>query len=321
MAQAPRVMVISPQKSGTHLVQGLMLELGYKMIGVPRPAPDNVPDFDDEQRRTIASLVLSKVDYDRLLELQGTEEFGHRTQEAWAALGWHWHRRFGQQVVNRYGQTRYDFADMVITNPHISYTRFADTPAGMCWIFHQLDLNRVDGGFLSEWIETGSPPIILNYRDPRDTIVSMINFLAGRTREGYGNFYEADIFSEILAAKPTWEEKIDYAIRDRSFIGRTDFETSLWLLNHPKVCKVTYEELVGAQGGGTRERQVDAVDRLIRHIGCGKDAEQVADRVYDPNSWSFYRGRSGAWRERFTERNLRRFREEFGDVLAQYGYE
>lgn len=321
MARAPRVMIISLQKSGTHLVQGLMLELGYKMAGVPRPEPNNQPQFDAAQRRAIAALTLSKRDYEDLLELEGTEAFVQATDDAWAALGWNWQRRLGQRIVNRYGQSRYDFAEQFITNPHISYTRFSDTPAGLCWIFHELDAGRVDGSFLSEWVQTGHPPLVLNYRDPRDTIVSMINFLEGRTRQGYGNFYEFDIFSTILAAKPTWEEKIDYALRDRSFLGWDQFETALWLLHHPNVCKVTYEELVGEQGGGSRERQVAALDRLLRHIGSAEDPERVADRVYNPDSWSFYRGRSGAWRETFTARNLARFEEQFGDVLQQYGYE
>jgi hypothetical protein len=321
MNRAPRAMVISFQKSGTHLMQELMLELGYRMVGVPRPTPHSVPNFDDEQRAEIAALVLGKKDHDDLLELRGTAAFTDRTQEAWSALLWHWQRRLGQQVVNRYGQTRVDFAEGIATNPFLPYTRFADTPPGLCWIFHELDIHRVDGSFLSEWVETSSPPLVLNYRDPRDTVISMINFLEGRTREGYGNFYEADIFSTILTSKPTWDEKIDYALRDPSFLGRDQFEKALWLLHHPKVCKVRYEDLVGAQGGGSRSRQVAAVSRVMEHVGAGGDPEAVADRVYNPQAWSFYKGRSGGWRERFSARNVARFTEQFGDILAQYGYE
>jgi hypothetical protein len=320
MSLAPRTMVISLQKTGTHLMQGLMTDLGYKMSGVPRPTPQNTPEFTVEQRRQIAALTLAKTDYDELLELEGTDEFLTRTQEAWTALGWHWQRRLGQHVVNRYGRTRYEFADTFITNPHLPYSRFADTPAGLCWIFHELDLGKVDGSFLAEWVEGGTPPLIFNYRDPRDTLVSMINFLEGRTREGYGNFYEFDIFHRILASLPTWEEKLDYAMRDQSFLGRDQFERSLWLLRHPDVCKVSYEDLVGERGGGSRERQIAAVDRLLRHIGSPADAEQVADRVYNPDSWSFFRGTTGAWREKFSKRNERRFAEQFGDILEQYGY-
>ncbi|MEU4550793.1 hypothetical protein EV382_6121 [Micromonospora violae] len=321
MPLAPRAMVISLQKTGTHLMQGLMTNLGYKMAGVPRPTPRNTPEFTDAQRRQIAALTLSKSDYDELLELEGTEEYLLRTQEAWSALGWHWQRRLGQHVVNRYGQTRFDFADSVITNPHLPYSRFADTPAGLCWIFHELDISKVDGSFFAEWVETATPPLIYNYRDPRDALVSMVNFLEGRTREGYGNFYEFDIFHRILTSLPTWEEKLDYAMRDTSFLGRDQFERGLWLLRHPDVCKVSYEDLVGERGGGSRQRQIEAVDRLLHHVGSNADAEEVAGKVYDQGSWSFFRGTTGTWRERFTKRNEARFTELFGDILEQYGYE
>ncbi|WBB75723.1 hypothetical protein O7602_09550 [Micromonospora sp. WMMD1128] len=321
MSHAPRTMVISFQKSGTHLMQELMLEMGYRIVGVPRPGPRTVPEFDDEQRAAIAALVLAKGDHDDLLELRGTARFADVTDQAWSALTWHWQQRLGQQLVNRYGQTRLDVAADFVTNPYLPYTRFADTPDGLCWILHELDIHRVDGSFLSEWVETASPPLILNYRDPRDTVVSMINFLEGRTREGYGNFYEADIFSRILASKNTWDEKIDYALRDPSFLARDQFEKALWMLHHPGVCKVRYEDLIGPRGGGTRERQVAAVSDVLRHIGSDSDAEAIADRVYNPDAWSFHQGRSGGWRDRFTARNLARFTEQFGDILQQYGYE
>ena len=321
MSLAPRTMVISFQKSGTHLMQELMLELGYRIVGVPRPAPHTGPVFDDEQRRSIAALVFAKDEYEAVVEQPGTERFVERTDVAWSALVWHWYQRLGQQVVNRYGQTRIDFAEAVISNGYLPFSRFADTPSGLCWMFHELDIHRVDGSFVGEWVERESPPLILNYRDPRDAVVSMINFLEGRTREGYGNFYEADVFSAILASKPTWTEKIDYALRDPSFLGRDQFEKALWLLHHPKVLKVRYEELIGPRGGGTREQQVVAVRRVLEHVGADQDAEAVADRVYNPDAWSFYQGRKGGWADRFDDRTLARFTEQFGDILSQYGYE
>ncbi|MFE9632481.1 hypothetical protein [Streptomyces sp. NPDC006463] len=320
MPQAPRTMVISLQKAGTHLMQGLMVKLGYKMTGVPRPVPGNTPEFDDAQLLEIASITRSREEYEGLLGLD-SETLRKATRDDWAALGWHWQQRLGQRVVNRYGQTRVDFSREVISNRHISYSKFADTPRGLCWIFHELDIDKVDGTFLSEWVATDAPPLVFNYRDPRDTVISMINFLEGRTAAGYGNFYEFDVFHKILGSLPTWEEKIDYALRDPSFLGRDQFERSMWLLRHPDVCKVRFEDLVGPKGGGSRERQVDALGRLLTHIGSGEDPEQVADKIYNQDSWSFFRGRSGAWREHFTANNVARFNEQFGDLLEQYGYE
>ncbi|HUC57455.1 MAG TPA: hypothetical protein VMA95_08640 [Streptosporangiaceae bacterium] len=319
MHEAPRVLVISLQKAGTHLMQGLMLQLGYKMAGVPRPSPDNQPVFGDEQLLQLASVTRSRDDYARLAHLRGPE-LARRTLDDWPALGWAWQRRLGQRVVNRYGQSRFDFADSVITNPYISYTKFADTPPGLCWIYHELDIDKVDGNFLQEWTSTGQPPIVFNYRDPRDTVVSMINFLEGRTAAGYGNFHEFDVFHQILGSMSSWEEKIDYALRDRSFLGWDQFEKAVWLLHHPGVCKVSFEELVGPRGGGSRELQVAALQRVFDHVGSAENPEKIADAVYDPGSWSFYQGKVSSWRDYFTGGNLACFDEQHPWLLRQYGY-
>lgn len=320
MPQAQRTMVISLQKAGTHLMQGLMLKLGYRMAGVPRPSPDNVPEFSDEDLRRIASITRSAGEYERVADLRG-DALRRETRDDWAALVWSWQRRLGQRVVNRYGQRSFDFADENISNPHISYSKFADTPPGLCWIFHELDIDKVDGAFLDEWVKTGNPPLFYNYRDPRDTVISMINFLEGRTPAGYGNFYEFDIFHRVLRSMKTWDEKIDYALRDTSFLGRDQFERSMWLLHHPDVCKVRFEDLVGPKGGGSRDRQVETLSRMVAHLGSDVDPEKTVDSIYDEGSWSFFQGRSGAWRDHFSERNIARFKEQFGDLLERYGYE
>ena len=60
--------------------------------------------------------------------------------------------------------------------------------------------------------------------------------------------------------------------------------------------------------------------RVLQHVGSDEDPERVADRVNNPDAWSFHQGRIGGWRERFTARNQARFTEQFGDILEQYGY-
>ncbi|WP_329145008.1 hypothetical protein OIU91_10325 [Streptomyces sp. NBC_01456] len=319
---SPRTLIVSPQKTGTHLIQELMLELGYRIVGATRPSEHNIPQFTVEQRKQIAALVYRPEECTEICEDTGSEDFIERTDAAWTALCWSWYRRFGQPVISRYGQERLDFADAVSTNPRINSTRFDQTPEGLCWIWHDLDMSKVDGNFIGEWCDTGEPPVILNYRDPRDALVSLINFVEGKTAKGFGNFYERKIFNAILPTKATMPEKIDYALRDPYFPGRSEFEKSLWLLNHPGVCKVRYEDLAGPQGGGDSTLQVQAVERVLKHVGATQyDAEGIASRIYNTDSWSFHKGRIGKWREAFSEENTRLFQEIYGDILEQYGYE
>lgn len=322
MTAADRVLVVSPQKTGTHLVQELMLELDYKIVGATRPSERNTPVFDAAQRKRIARLVHDDRHYAEILDLEGTDEFTVRTDRAWQALCWSWYLRFGQPVVNRYGNDKAALVANTATNPDLGTAEFDQTPPGLCWMWHDLDISAVDGAFVGSWSETGAPPVILNYRDPRDALVSLINFVEGRTSQGFGNFYERRVFSAILKSKPTMHEKIDYALRDPYFTAATEFEKAIWLLHHPRVCKVRYEDLIGPSGGGDRKEQVKAVERILEHLGAqDRDAGEIADRIYNPDSWSFHRGRTGDWKEAFSEDNLARFKERYGEVLEQYGYE
>ena len=323
MTTAPRTLIVSPQKNGTHMIQELMLALGYKVIGATRPTPENTPRFDSATRWQIAELVYGPDDLAELSTLdEKGDEFRQRTDDAWTALLWTWYRRFGQPVVNRYGQDRSDFVDRVVSNPYIARTRFAQTPAGLCWIWHDLDITKVDGAFFGEWADHDDPPMILNYRDPRDALVSLINFVEGRTAQGYGNFYERRIFNRILLDKPTMAEKIDYALRDPYFLARTEYDKALWLLHHPAVCKVRFEDLIGPRGGGSEARQAEAVTRILAHIGAqDADARAAAKAIFNPGSWSFHKGQIGGWREIFSPRNIDMFDDLYGDVLDQFGYE
>jgi hypothetical protein len=321
MALAPRVMIVSPQKTGTHLMLELALALGYKAFGAFKASPRTEPEFDTAQRLQVARLVFSEADVRELEQLQGSEEFVRRTDKAWSALAWSWQRRLGQPVANRYGQAKHDSVDLIASNPRLSETAFSDTPAGMCWIWHELDVTAIDGGFIGEWFETGEPRIIFNYRDPRDALVSLINFVDGQTSQGFGNFYERWIYSPILRAKKSMAEKIDFALRDHYFLARHEFEKCLWMLHHPAVCQVRYEDLIGPEGGGSKERQRAAVERVLSHLDADIAPELVCGPLYNTQAWSFHKGQPGAWKEAFSSANLRQFYTVYGDLLEQYGYE
>lgn len=319
MDGAERVMVVSPQKAGTHLLQELMVALGYKMQGAVRLRAENAPQFDVTERWRIARLVLSATE---VLELEHADddEFVQRTDEAWRAYMWSWYRRLGQPVTSRYGADRFHLVDHLVTNDLLSRSTFADTPKGLCWTWHELDVDKMDGNFVNEWSDSSAPAMVLNYRDPRDCLVSLINFIEGKTAGGFGNFSERRIYHAILSSMSTMAEKLECALRDPSFPGRHEFARSLWLLQHPQVCKTRYEDLIGPRGGGSRERQVQAVTAVLDHLGSSARADQVADRLYNHGSWSFHRGQTGDWRDAFTSRTLRLFYEVHGDIVEQYGY-
>jgi hypothetical protein len=305
-------------KSGTHLIQELFVALGYGIYGQSRIPPELRPVLDEETRLRVARLVYPE-EVRAQLETREEPLFTGATDQAWEALGWAWQIRLGLPLENRYGFEVTNAELVAQAHRRSASSDFADTPSGVCWVLPELDVKRIDGRFVREWSSSGEPRIVFNYRDPRDVLLSMVNFLAGRTRQGVGTFSEFQVFERILAAKPSLEEQLTYALADPSFPGSGDFERALWLLHHPNVCKVSFEELVGPEGGGSAERQAAAVARVVDFVGA-EYAEDLARRLYRRDAFSFYKGRIGGWRDAFTAEHLRLFERRFGEVLSLYGY-
>jgi hypothetical protein len=309
-------------KSGTHILQELMVALGYGMTGSGvKLSPEILPVFSKESRWQIARLGYDDETITRL-ESSGEEEFTAATDRGWEALVTSWERRFAQPLASWYTQASLETGFAADVHRRAIGADFADTPPGVCWVINQLDITQVDGHFLHEWATTGQPRIIFNYRDPRDMVLSMVNFLLDKTGRGFSNYHDLLPFSQILKSKATLEEALAYAISDRCFIGAGHHERMLWLLNHPNVCKTSFEELVGPRGGGSAQAQAAALNRIFEFLGVtGTEPAQLAGRLFNPDVFSFYRGQIGGWREAFTPALRRLADDRFGEVLQAYGYE
>ncbi|HET7017305.1 MAG TPA: hypothetical protein VFI65_25500 [Streptosporangiaceae bacterium] len=317
--RAERVIVISLVKSGTHLIQELMVALGYGMYGHSRITEEIKPRLDQDTRWRIARMIYDEPTL-KLLGETSEESFRKTTDEAWEAYAMAWQMKFGMPLVNRYGAELPSAELIERARSRTVATDFSDTPPGVCWIFIEFDVKRIDGRFLREWSQTGEPRIIFNYRDPRDIVLSMINFLTGKTGKGIGNFSEFQIFSRILDSMPSLDAQLTYALSDPSFPTQGDLGRMFWLLSHPNVCKVSFEELIGAQGGGSEERQRDAVNRIADFLGVRTEVETVLPRLYNRNSFSFFKGQTHAWRDVFTPYHRQLAEQRFGEMLALYGY-
>jgi hypothetical protein len=319
--RADRVIVISLMKSGTHLIKELMVALGYSMYGNVRVTPETRPVLDEDTRWRMAAMVY---DEEMLTALKSQPEpvFRDATDRAWEALAWTWQRRLGIPLTSMYSAELVDTGLVRDAYQRSAGSRFAATPAGVCWMFHEFDTRKIDGGFLREWTDTGEPRIIFNYRDPRDTMLSLVNYLCGRTRDGISATNHLAVFSSILLAKETLAERLTYALADDHFPCQAgDFKRMQWLLHHPSVCSTSFEELVGPDGGGSAESQLRATERLISFLGVtDRSAADVASVLFNRNAFSFFQGQAGAWRDAFTAQHHRMAENCFGEVLALYGY-
>lgn len=309
--RVPRAIVVSLRKSGTHLIKVAISAVGYSVTGqiaesAAGPRQDHYLD-QDTVHRIMRMVYLT----DEIAEITSSTDqavIAQAIQRGRDALMNSWRIRLGLPE-----STRLPDDDLVTQLTARMLTRgaarrFADTPPDLCWFLHQLDIAEVDHTFIREWMDSGEPRIILNYRDPRDTLLSMVNFLATRSAADLAGLPEHQLYGEIVKAIPTTELRLTFALRDPCFPGADSFARALWLRHHPRVCAVSFEDLVGPAGGGTVRAQTATIAKLIDFLGADQSPAKVGRRLFNPDSFTFHRGQIGAWREHFTPRTAARAR-------------
>ncbi len=314
----PNTMLVSLQKSGTHLLSGLAEKIGYQVAGTVVGKEPVIPESEELR---VMSFFYSEDEMKEIAE--GSEE--NRKAKLQLAFGWllsSWSLRTGSPLASRHtmcaNHTLHNAKDPI----KVMMLPFDALPHGICWVKHELPLSRCDGQFISSWARTGEPRVIFNYRDPRDILISFVNYLTRQTaQKTFGNFAEYYVYNGILEQLPDMESRLKLAILDPHFPGHRDFEESLWMYQHPKICKVSFEELVGARGGGCDTQREQAVARILKHLDCDLEPSAVAEDLFNPNTFTFNRGQIGVWREVFSDDLHRAFNKRFGDITEAYGYE
>lgn len=201
----------------------------------------------------------------------------------------------------------------LFSRPGLMLDVLQEYPPQTCMFLHGLEI----GSHLLGWCSTREPRILFNYRDPRDSLLSLVNYLLQRANDPYSPFARNVIFAEILESMPSASAQLDFAI---AYMGEhvEKYTRNNWLLFHPFVANVSFEELVGADGGGTESQQRATVRRIGDFLGSAPRDQDL--RLFDPSARTFFRGQVGAWRDVFSAEQTRTFGRLYGDVLRTYGY-
>jgi hypothetical protein len=156
-------------------------------------------------------------------------------------------------------------------------------------------------------------PALFIYRDPRDVLVSEANYYH---RPGMH-------FSHGYLAKLSFRERLVRLIDDPWLLGSirkrmADF--AAWL-DIPNVIPVSFEELVGVDGGGDDGIQRRVVWSVQLKLHAPGRTEAIARRLYDRDSPTFHAGQIGSWRKYFDREVQRRFGQLPQDFMRHYGYD
>jgi hypothetical protein len=171
------------------------------------------------------------------------------------------------------------------------------------------------------WAEMGMRSLLI-LRDPRDVVVSHAYYVASTPNHFLFEFYQTLSESERIL---------------RSIIGvKQTTPNDPMLLNIYERCRnvlpwtsqsfnytAYFERLVGPQGSGSRDAQIEELENIAQHLGIWynpNDIEQIAKQIFG-GTRTFRKGIIGDWRNHFSAEHKRVFKELAGQILINLGYE
>ncbi len=170
---------------------------------------------------------------------------------------------------------------------------------------------------------------VMILRDPRDVVVSHFHFIAHRPKHPLHDYYmhhlktdEERLMASICGLS---ESQLDGKWGLKSVGER--LSSMLGWLNEDinDINYVTFfEKLIGPNGGGQFETQLQEVTNIAKHLNINLHPAQVlsiANNVFSEKSKTFRRGVIGNWKNYFTPEHKGVFKEIAGHLLIELGYE
>ena len=155
-------------------------------------------------------------------------------------------------------------------------------------------------------------PALFIYRDPRDILVSEANWHHLSNKSPLAGYLQ----------ELSFEERLTLLVDDPWLLGSIRDRVGAFIpwLSFPNVIPLSFEEIVGALGGGKDEAQLDLVWSIQLKLQVDGTPENIARRLFNRNSATFAEGRIGAWHQHATPEARARFNQLPADFLKIYGY-
>jgi hypothetical protein len=299
-----RIVANSIPKSGTHLLDRLLVLLGLGLIDLGGLRPH-----------------LAKSNYRFPLVNQRLKSIlGLRKPEDVMGIGPHLVEGGRFPPARRFLRGRGEKVTVGVVSPQLISRRWlarrlAKVPHGTFVNAHCIYTPELADLFAQEGMRT-----VCILRDPRDVAVSQMHYIKERKQhfahEGYMSL-------------PSDSERLLLSIRGGELGGRElqpldqRYRQFLRWGQEGGAVMVKFEDLVGIKGGGSAEAQREAVERVGRHLGIGVGEERM--RAVDEGLFgvgrTFRKGQIGGWREEFSSEHERAVEGVVGPLLVELGYE
>ena len=158
------------------------------------------------------------------------------------------------------------------------------------------------------------------YRDPRDMLVSQV-FFATDMHEEHG-------MHEYYSSLPDFGERLKVAITGIEKDGlkmvsvKQRYEGVFQWLEQKNMMCIRFEDLINDRDA-TLNAMLDEIESTGYRIPTPHEkALSILVNAIQPNkSHTFRSGKTGGWREHFTEEHRKLFKDVAGDLLVKLGYE
>ncbi len=158
------------------------------------------------------------------------------------------------------------------------------------------------------------------YRDPRDMLVSQVYFATDMHEEhGMHAYYKSlPDFGARLSAAITGvdQDGLKMVSVKQRYAGVFDW------IRKPAVLCIRFEDLVNRRDT-TLNAMLDQVEKAGYKIPVPRERSLaiLGDAIRPGKSRTFRSGKTGGWREHFTDEHKRLFKDVAGDLLVRLGYE
>jgi hypothetical protein len=156
-------------------------------------------------------------------------------------------------------------------------------------------------------------PALFIYRNPLDMLVSEANYYHKDGKTLFHGYLSNCSFEERLLTliDDPW---LLGSIRDRigNFIPWLEFQN---------IIPISFEELVGDQGGASEEEQIRLIWSLQLKLHIPGDPEYFGGQVFDRDSPTFHKGEIGSFKNYFTDKAYKKFYSLPQDFVKALGYD
>jgi hypothetical protein len=155
-------------------------------------------------------------------------------------------------------------------------------------------------------------PALFIYRHPLDILVSEAHYYHLDGKSPFAGWFDGLDFGG----------RADRLLDDNFLLGSLRERVGGFLpwLEFPNVISLSFEELVGAAGGGREDVQRDLIWSILLKLQAPGDPDVIAATLFNRESATFRDGRIGAFARELPADAVAKFGDANADILAAFGY-